>query len=52
MIALGLAVLAEAAAPYGIESFGNVLKVVNELNNVAEAYHEMVMETVHVYARN
>ena len=45
IIALGLAVLAEAAASYGIKSSNEVLKVVNELKDEAEPYREMVMET-------
>ena len=45
IIALGLAVLAEAAASYSIKSSDKVLKVVNELKDEAEPYREMVMET-------
>ena len=37
--------LAEAAASYSIKSSNEVLKVVNELKDEAEPYHEMVMET-------
>ncbi|KAD5508895.1 hypothetical protein E3N88_16598 [Mikania micrantha] len=63
--ALSLAALAEAAAPYGIESFDSVLKplwkvgvpdivarIVEDLKDESEPYRRMVMETIEKVVEN